>query len=149
MSAVLAKSSQANLQERDAPSREQILAFEAKLRKLPPLDVRIDHTFGPGFYARTMHLPAGALLTGKIHSTEHIFFVSKGKLAVITEDGRELLEAGFQKVCRPGLKRVGFALTDVVVTNVHITEENDLEKIEAQVIMPEALSAPGPNEVLA
>ena len=120
-----------------APSRAQISQFEQELRKLPQFDVPTDHTFGPGFYSRTIHLPAGATLTGKVHATEHIFILSKGELLVVTEDGRQHLKAPCQVVCRAGVKRAGYALTDVVCTNVHITEETDLERLEALLIEPE------------
>lgn len=120
-----------------APTRGQITNFENALRDLPQLEVRTEHTFGPGFYARTIHLPAGATLTGKVHATEHIFILSQGELLVATEDGRQHLKAPAQFVCRPGLKRVGHALTDVVCTNVHITAETDLQKLEAALVVPE------------
>lgn len=120
-----------------APTRQQISALEQELRKFPAAEIRTENTFGPGFYARTIHLPADTVLTGKVHATEHIFVLSKGELLVVTEDGRQHLKAPCQFVCRPGLKRAGYALTDVVCTNVHITTETDLEKLEALLIEPE------------
>lgn len=133
-----------------APTRAQILGFEAMLRTFPPADRLVEHTFGPGFYARTLHLIAGDTLTGKVHATEHIFFVSAGALVVVTEDGRKRVEAGFQAVCPPGRKRVGHALTDCVVTNVHInpTDERDLDKLEAMFIEPDELLEHDAVEVL-
>jgi len=125
-----------------APTRQQISALEQELRKFPPAQIETEHTFGPGFYARTIHLEAGTVLTGKVHATEHIFILSKGELLVVTEDGRQHLKAPCQFVCRPGLKRAGYALTDVVCTNVHITDETDLEKLEAQLIEPEETLLP-------
>jgi hypothetical protein len=120
-----------------ASLRDKIVTLEERLREMPQLDVETDHTFGPGFYARTIKLPAGATLTGKVHATEHLFILSKGELIVVTEDGRQHLKAPFQAVCRPGLKRAGHAITDVVCTNVHITEETDLVRLEAELIVPE------------
>lgn len=125
-----------------APTREQIAHFEGELRKLPSVEIPTDHTFGPGFYARTIHLPAGTTLTGKVHATEHLFILSRGELLVVTEDGRRHLKAPFQMVCRAGLKRVGHALTDVVCTNVHITTETDLAKLEAELIVPDEQPLP-------
>ena len=124
-----------------APTREQIYRLEDAISAGPTVDVgsRTSHTYGPGFYARTLTLKEGEPLTGKIHATEHIFILSKGELLVATEDGKQHLKAPFQMVCRPGLKRAGYALTDVVVTNIHITEETDLVKLEAALIEPEPL----------
>jgi hypothetical protein len=130
------------------PSREQILALQAQMQRLPQADIPTEHTFGPGFYARTIHIAAGTVLVGKVHATEHLFIVSKGTIALATEDGTQTVSAPFQCVARPGLKRVGVALTDVVCTNVHITDETDLQRLEADLIIPEALSAPDAVEVL-
>lgn len=124
-------------------TREKIQRLEDDLRKGPTVDAdtRTDHTFGPGFYARTLRLLAGETLTGKAHATEHIFILSEGELLVATEDGRMHIKAPYQAVCRPGLKRAGYALTDVVCTNVHITAETDLVKLEAALIEFEPVMA--------
>jgi quercetin dioxygenase-like cupin family protein len=132
-----------------APRRAQIERLEAVMRELPQLDVPTEHTYGPGFYARTIRIPAGATLTGKVHASEHIFMVSQGELLVVTDDGERHVVAPFQMVCRPGTKRAGHALTDVVCTNVHITNTRDLAQLEAELIEPEALPAPEQLEALA
>lgn len=134
--------------DKPAPSRAQINDFEAELRKLPQVEITVKNTFGPGFYARTIMLPAGTTLTGKVHATEHIFIVSKGELLLATEEGRRHVKAPYQVVCRPGLKRVGYAVTEVECTNVHITDETDLAKLEAMLIVPDALEAPMRGGVL-
>lgn len=131
-----------------APTREQIQKLESAMRHMPQIDIPTDHTFGPGFYCRTIRIPAGVTLTGKVHATEHIFMLVEGELLVATEDGTAHLKAPAQMVCRPGLKRVGHALTDVVCTNVHITPERDLAKLEAALIVPDALEAPKTAEAL-
>lgn len=128
--------------------RPQIERLEAAMRQLPQIEIPVKHTFGPGFYARTITIPAGATLTGKVHATEHVFIVSKGELLVVTDDGEQHIRAPFQTVCRPGLKRAGHALTEVECTNVHITDETDLARLEAQLIVPECLAAPARQEAL-
>lgn len=122
------------------PMQQKIRDIESEMRQLPQLDIPVEHTFGPGFYARTIRVPAGATITGKVHATEHIFFLSKGEMMLATEGDPFHVTAGFQAICKPGLKRIGHALTDAVVTNVHITTETDLVKLEAMLITPEALS---------
>jgi hypothetical protein len=136
----------------ERPTRDQIVRLEDELRKLPhqlDVDAMTQHTFGPGFYARTITIPAGAVLTGKVHATEHIFIVSKGELTVVTEEGRKHIKAPYQAVCRAGMKRAGYAHTEVVCTNVHITSETDLDRLEAELIVPEALPAPDAKEMLS
>lgn len=118
-------------------TREQIERLELTMRDMPQAEVPTDHTFGPGFYARTITIPAGCTLTGKVHATEHIFMVSKGDITLVTEDGSRRVQAPFQVVCRPGLKRAGYAHTETVCTNIHITAETDLLRLEAALIEPE------------
>ena len=127
-----------------APSRAGIVRLEDEIRKLPQAEIETVHTFGPGFYARTITIPEGCTLTGKVHATEHLFIVSKGDITLVTEDGHRRVQAPFQLVCRPGLKRAGYAHSETVCTNIHITSETDLLRLEADLIEPEhqALEAP-------
>jgi hypothetical protein len=122
---------------RPAPTREQILRLQDAMAAQPQVPLPPEHTFGPGFYVRTIRIPAGVALVGAIHKTEHLFILSKGILEVATEDGVARLEAPYQAVARAGLKRAGYAITDVVCSNLHITAETDLEKLEAELIEPE------------
>ena len=132
-----------------APTRDGIDRLEAAMRASPDqIDLPVTHTFGPGFYARTITIPAGTTLTGKVHATEHLFILTRGDITLVTEDGRQRVQAPFQIVCRPGLKRAGFAHTDCECTNVHITTETDLDRLEADLIVPDGLPAPLAREVL-
>lgn len=126
----------------DKPTREQINRLESRLLEMPQAEILTEHTFGPGFYARTITLPEGTVLTGKVHATEHIFLLSKGEMTLVTEQGRMTVKAPFQVVARPGTKRAGYAHTESVCTNLHITTETDLAKLEADLIEPELLPAP-------
>ena len=114
--------------------RQKVERLEAALLELPHTELPVDHTFGPGFYARTIHIAADTVLTGKVHATEHIFILSKGEMSVMTDEGMIRIAAPYQAVCRPGMKRAGYAHTDSVCTNIHITTETDMEKLEAQLI---------------
>ena len=126
----------------EKPTREQIARFEDELRKVPQLDIdaMTQHTFGPGVYVRTMTIPAGACVTGKVHATEHVFIVSKGDITIVTAgEGRMRVKAPFQTIGKPGAKRAVYAHEDTVCTNVHITDETDLLKLEADLIVPEGI----------
>lgn len=135
----------------DAPSRQQILRLQDAMAGMPQVPLPPEHTFGPGFYVRTIRIPAGTVLVGAIHKTEHLFILSQGILEVATEDGIGRLEAPYQVVARAGLKRVGVAITDVVCSNLHITSETELAALEAQLIEPEdvVITGPAAAEVLA
>jgi len=123
--------------------RDNILALEQLMLDQPQVEIEPTHYFADGIYAREIVIPAGTLLTGKIHRTRHLNIVSKGKIAVVTEDGQKIIEAPCTFVAEAGTKRVGFALEDTVWTTIHASQETDLEKLETELIAPsfEALEA--------
>ena len=102
-----------------------VYQLEAELLKLPQIDLPIDHAFCAGMYARTMHIPAGTILTGAVHREESFFLVRKGDLIVSTDDGPKRLGAGDMSKSKIGTKRAGIALTDVEVTTFHANPSNE------------------------
>lgn len=129
--------------------RRGIERLERELLQLPQAEIPTEHLFGNGFYARTITIPKGAALTGKVHKTEHIFMVVRGDITLATDEGRKRVGAGYQAVCRPGLKRAGYAHEETVCVNVHITAEKDLARLEAELIEAEALEAPAVHKEIA
>ena len=104
-----------------------IYRLEAELLKLPQVDMPVDHDFCNGLYARTMHIPAGTILTGAVHREESFFLVRKGELIVSTDDGPLTLRSGEMSVSKIGTKRAGITLTDVEVTTFHANPTNEQE----------------------
>lgn len=131
-----------------APSRAQIQALHDQMATMPQVEIPTDHTFGPGVYLRTITIPAGVTLVGKAHKTEHIFMVLRGDITLVTDEGRRRVQGPYQVVCQPGVKRAGYAHTETVCVNVHITNETDLDRLEAELIEADALPAPeAPKEI--
>lgn len=98
----------------------------------PPLT----HRFTPGLYIREIHMPAGSLITSKIHNTEHPFIISKGTVTVMTEDGEFKLQAPHTGITKPGTRRLLFCHTDVVWTTIHaITDGETVEEIENRILL--------------
>lgn len=122
----------------NVPTRAQIEELERHLAVHPDriADLDVVHHFTPGMYAREMHIPAGVMLTGKIHKTRHMNVLSKGDITVWTEGGMKRLTAPYAFESQPGTKRVGYAHSDCVWTTYHFTFETDLDAIEAEVIEP-------------
>ena len=94
----------------------------------------INHHHCKGNYAREIFIAAGTCMIGKIHRHEHINVLSHGKCLVVTEEGRELLEAPKTWISKAGIKRAVYAYTDVIWTTVHPTDKHDVEDIEKDVI---------------
>ncbi len=98
-----------------------------------------DEKYGCCTYAREMFIPKGTLIIGKIHRHQHLNFISKGRVKVVTEFGTKYLEAPCTFVSEVGLKRAVYAEEDTLWTTVHLTEfesEAELDKIEQEVISP-------------
>lgn len=125
-----------------APTRREIDRLEAEIRRMPQVEIPTVHDFAPGLYVRTITIPKGATLTGKVHAAEHVFIISKGSMMLATEEGRRVVHAPFQCIGKPGMKRVGYALEDTVCTNIHITDQTDLDRLEVELIIPDGLQAP-------
>lgn len=118
-------------------------ALEDAIRELP---IQIDpeelttHHFAPGLYLRELFIPAGTVLTGKIHRFETMNILLKGSIRVTTDNGMKTLDAPQIFNSKPGTKKAGFAITDTTWLNVHPTEETDLKEIEREFIIPEHLA---------
>ena len=112
--------------------------LEAAMRaQLPAVEIAPVHYFAAGLYAREITIPAGTLLTGKIHKTRHLNVVSAGEISVWSEgEPVRRIRAPFTFVAEPGTRRVGYAHEDTVWTTVHATHETDLEQLEADLIEP-------------
>lgn len=115
--------------------RAKICHIEELLKQAEDVDKIYEyptkHTFTDGAYIREISIPAGNLVVGKIHRYEHLNFISKGRVTVITEEGGvEELVAPVTLISPAGVKRLLFTHEDTVWTVVHVTQEKDLEKIE-------------------
>ena len=118
--------------------RRKMEALEASiLAELPLIECETKHYFAHGTYTRELHLPKGTVLTGKIHRHSCINILSKGSMAVVTDEGEYQIDAPHTFVSGPGVKKAGYALEDSIWINVHPWEgEEDLDMIEEAVIVP-------------
>lgn len=110
----------------------RIDALEHGIRtELPAVELKhVDH-FSQGVYARELHIPAGTVLTGKIHKYQNLNILSQGRMRIFMDDGSaQEVAAPFTVVSPPGTRRAALALTDCVWTTIHGTEEADVAKIE-------------------
>jgi quercetin dioxygenase-like cupin family protein len=119
----------------NAPAmRDQIQRLEDEMRTMPQIEIPVRHWFADGVYAREITIPAGSVVTGKIHKHEHINIISQGHITVLTENGMKEIRAPFTMISPPGTKRVGWAHEDTTWTTIHGTHETDLSRLEAQLI---------------
>lgn len=118
-------------------NRQKIQTLESVLKDMPQADLKVEHHFAHGTYTRVLYLPAGTILTGKIHRHSCINIVAAGKIAVITDEGEAEITAPYIFVSGPGVKKAGCVLEDTIWINVHPWDgDEDLESIENKMIVP-------------
>lgn len=119
-----------DFQNNNLVTRDKINAWEALAKTAPQVDLRVEHQFSFGVYARTLYIPRGIILIGQIHKFENLNILLKGKMLVSVGDKMELVEAPFTVVSPPNTKRIAEALEDSVWMTVHGTHEKNIEIIE-------------------
>ena len=95
---------------------------------------KLTHQFINGLYVRMVYMPAGMVVTTKIHKVRHPFFVLTGKCKVMTEEGTIEVHAPYQGITEPGTKRLIYVLEDCVWYTVHATDKTTPEDVEEEVI---------------
>ena len=120
--------------ERDPNKREAIKALEEHLKGYEQLDLEPKHHFANGVYARELFMPAGSVVTSKIHKTEHFAVIVQGAVTVVQEDGKRYIEAPYMTITQPGTKRALYVHEDTIWITFHPTEKTDVEEIERDII---------------
>lgn len=110
--------------------RSKIEGMETFMLAQPQVECPVRHYFSQGVYAREITIPAGTILTGKIHKYEQLNILSKGDISVLTDEGVKRVQAPFAIVSPPGTKRIAYAHEESVWTTIHGTDLTDVEKIE-------------------
>ena len=115
----------------------------AMLENCEPVHCLTTHKFTDGMYIREIFMPAGSLITSKVHKTEHPYIVSYGKVAVsIDGDDWDEITAPYTGITKPGTRRVLYILEDCIWTTFHRVDDmkseyNDLNDDEKENIVKE------------
>ncbi len=120
--------------------RNEIIQFEQACRdrntalNMAEPDMPLTHHFAPGVYGREIFIPADCVVVGKIHKHAHLNMLMQGHVTVKTEAGIEDFHAPMVMVSKAGTKRALYTHTDTIWVTVHLTESQDLDVIEDEVI---------------
>lgn len=116
-----------------------VIALENALKAEEQVECKLQHHFSPGIYVRTIEIPKGTFVIGKRHRHQTCNILLKGALAIYMTDGQEVthLKAPCVFNSEPGVKKVVYAEEDVLFSNIHNTNETDLDKIEQIFIISE------------
>lgn len=124
------------------PVKEKIVAVEDWISTLPGAfhgdtdNCPLKHFFLDDAYMREITMPAGMLIVSKIHKKMHPFFVLKGDVSVLTENGIERLVAPYAGITPAGTKRILFTHEETVWRTVHATKGKTVKAVEKDIILP-------------
>lgn len=118
---------------------DTIYSVQDALLKMPQVELPVIHHFFHKGYGREMHIPAGTMLTGKVHKETSLNILLEGEIALLTPEGEKRVSAPYVVVSPPKTKRLGYAYTDCRWICIHGTEEVELDKIEEEVILDDDL----------
>lgn len=116
---------------------ERIDELEAAIvENFPLVELPLIHRFTEGLYVREIFMPAGSLVTSKIHNTQHQYFVLKGAVSVWIDEGVEVyIEAPYIGVTEPGTRRVLYVWEDCIWATSHPNPDNEtVEQIEERIL---------------
>jgi len=119
--------------------RAALKRLQSEIIKLPQYEPKTQHYFADGMYVRTVWSPAGSVIVGKVHKTEHFYLVLSGRVRVTTEHASvELDAADGPKImtCPVGTQRAVYVIEDAWRMNVHRNPDNitDIEALEAELV---------------
>ena len=94
----------------------------------------LKHSFADGCYIREVFNPKGELIVTKIHKVSHPFFLLKGEMTILSEDGEKTIKAPHYGITPAGTKRIIYAHEDCVFVTVNVTDKKDTKEIEKDII---------------
>jgi hypothetical protein len=94
-----------------------------------PVELSVTHIFTSDVYRRTILIPAGTLLTSRIHKTEHHYVVVTGSVSVyIPGIGVEFIRSPYFGVTQPGTRRVLYVHEDCIWATYHPTTGPEMDE---------------------
>ena len=124
------------------PTPEQLGRFAAVLAAAPQIEIPVEHFFAPGMYVRKCTIQADAYVLGKKHRHKHPTMLTKGECTINTDKGMVRITAPHIWISQEGAQRALYTHSECEFVTVHLNPDDtqDLEAIEADVIVPQSLA---------
>lgn len=114
---------------------DKIERFEREALKCEQVPIRVLHHFAGGIYERECFVPAGTVITGKVHKTEHLAKLTSGRMRLLSGRGGDIVEGPKSFKGFPGDKKMAYTETDCVFSTFHIVgDERCLEVLEDMLV---------------
>ena len=118
----------------DIDFRPQIEAYEQYAKTLTQTEHETLHYQIKGVYARVVFIPAGQMVSGKIHKRESIGILASGTMRVTTGSKATIITAPFIAIEKPGIKRLAYTETDCTFITVHHSDKTDIQELEDELV---------------
>jgi hypothetical protein len=115
--------------------KNQAETLEKALLERPQVEMPLKHQFAPGVYFREILMPAGTFVVGHEHKTDHFNVILTGRARVLIDGVVEELAAPAVFRSGPGVRKVLYILEDMRWATIHPTQETDVDKLEAELIV--------------
>lgn len=116
------------------------VAVDAAIGRLPQLDMQVKHDFADGLMARTLTIPAGTLLTSRLHKTKHVSIVSEGEITVWGDGVEpEVVTGPCTIVAEARTRRIGYAHRTTIWTTIFL---NPRGLTDPDAVLDEVTSVP-------
>jgi len=116
------------VEKRVLAPKEKIMGIQEMIEKNPNAMFGncfpLNHSFGDGLYIREITMPKNMLIVSRLHKFTHPYFILKGKVSVMTEDGVKHIQAPYAGMTKAGTKRVLYIHEECVWVTVHANPEN-------------------------
>ena len=134
---------EAELSAENGSSARPIDQLANAMKDLPPVALPLRHVLTPDLYTRIIFMPAGAVVVGMKHKTNHPYFIMQGRAEVLKArpDGswevEGLLTTGYIGITTKGTQRFLRVLEDMVWAAVVANPDNleDPDEIAATIMI--------------
>lgn len=120
----------AQLLPSDLPIRDRVNFAEKLMKQLPQRELKVEHNFSFGVYARILYIPADTILVGKLHKYPQINLLRQGCLSVLVGEEVKKLKAPCVVASPAGTKRIAQVHLDTIWVTIHGTYLRDVGQIE-------------------
>ena len=111
---------------------ETVRALETEAAKLPQQKLLTEHLIHGGMYARTLHIPAGVMITGALVKLATVLIIS-GDVIMYAEGGARELHGYNVLAASANRKQAFVAVTDTSMTMILPSDAKTVDEAEAQV----------------
>jgi hypothetical protein len=100
-------------------------------KKMPQIDIPVNHHIHGGMYGREITIPKGSVITGQIYKFDHLDIMIDGDITVSTDSGESKRLTGFNVFKgMSGKKRAGYAHEDTHWITFHSFDGDSGEQIQ-------------------